>query len=62
MIDSSPWIAALLLMPGVALLILSTAVRYNRLHDEAFRARRFCNALEVLEDHLNRDARGAGYG
>lgn len=138
MIDSSPWITPLLLMPGVALLILSTAVRYNRLHDEvheaekrhvghavihdatlAFRARRFCNALvglyvavslialaalsgvvdvagfesgsrvgigltglsvvailypstqlirearrslEVLEDHLNRDARGAGYG
>lgn len=35
MIDSSPWITPLLLMPGVALLILSTAVRYNRLHDEA---------------------------
>lgn len=34
MIDSSPWITPLLLMPGVALLILSTAVRYNRLHDE----------------------------
>ena len=59
MIDSSPWITPLLLMPGVALLILSTAVRYNRLHDEvheaekhdatlAFRARRFCNALVGL--------------
>ncbi len=35
MIDSSPWITPLLLMPGVALLILSTAIRYNRLHDEA---------------------------
>lgn len=34
MIDSSTWITPLLLMPGVALLILSTAVRYNRLHDE----------------------------
>lgn len=34
MIDSSPWITPLLLMPGVALLILSTAIRYNRLHDE----------------------------
>jgi hypothetical protein len=38
MIDSSPWITPLLLMPGVALLILSTAVRYNRLHDEVHNA------------------------
>ncbi len=28
------WATPLVLLPGVALLILSTAVRYNRLHDE----------------------------
>lgn len=38
MIDFSPWITPLLLMPGVALLILSTAVRYNRLHGEVHEA------------------------
>ncbi|MFQ5529602.1 MAG: hypothetical protein ACE5FP_04570 [Gemmatimonadota bacterium] len=40
MIESSPWITPLLLMPGVGLLILSTAVRYNRLHDEVHDADR----------------------
>lgn len=38
MIDSSPWITPLLLMAGSALLILSTAVRYNRLRDEVHEA------------------------
>lgn len=32
--DLTPWATPLLLLPGVALLILSTATRFNRLHDE----------------------------
>ncbi|MEM1127476.1 MAG: DUF2721 domain-containing protein [Bacteroidota bacterium] len=31
---SSFWLTPLILMPGVGMLILSTSVRYNRLHDE----------------------------
>ena len=50
MIDSSPWITPLLLMPGVALLILSTAVRYNRLHDEVHEAGGHDSAHARLHD------------
>jgi len=28
------WVTPLLLLPGVALLVMSTSIRYNRLHDE----------------------------
>ena len=34
MTESSLWISPLLILPGVALLILSTSARFNRLHDE----------------------------
>jgi len=34
MTESSLWISPLLILPGVALLILSTSARLNRLHDE----------------------------
>ena len=34
MTESSLWITPLLILPGVALLILSTSFRFNRLHDE----------------------------
>lgn len=34
MTESSLWISPLLILPGVALLILSTSLRFNRLHDE----------------------------
>ena len=39
--DSIVWITPLLLMPGVALLVISTSARYGQLHDEIHR---------VLED------------
>ncbi|RMH12898.1 MAG: DUF2721 domain-containing protein [Gemmatimonadetes bacterium] len=32
--DAGLWVTPLLLLPGVALMVLSTSVRYNRLHDE----------------------------
>jgi hypothetical protein len=34
MMDLGLWITPLLLLPGVALLVMSTSLRYNRLHDE----------------------------
>lgn len=34
MVNSLSWAAPLLMLPGVALLILSTASRYARIHDE----------------------------
>lgn len=60
MIDSRPWITPLLLMPGVALLILSTAVRYNRLHDEVHEAEKRHVGHAVIHDAtLAFRARGA---
>ncbi len=32
--DVGYWVTPLLLIPGVAMLLLSTSIRYNRLHDE----------------------------
>jgi len=38
------WVTPLLLLPGVALLVMSTSLRYNRLHDEV-------HALDELHAH-----------
>jgi hypothetical protein len=43
--ESSLWITPLLILPGVALLILSTSFRFNRLHDEIDHI--------VFEDHAS---------
>jgi len=45
------WITPLLLLPGVALLVMSTSLRYNRLHDE----------LHHLEIHLQPES-DVGWG
>lgn len=42
------WLTPLILLPGVALLIMSTTMRFNRLHDE----------VHVLLDHAHPVAEG----
>jgi threonine/homoserine/homoserine lactone efflux protein len=42
--ESGLWLTPLVLLPGVALLVLSTSVRYGRIHEE------FHHLLESIDD------------
>lgn len=49
------WLSPLILVPGVALLILSTSVRFNRLHDEIhLLGKHGEDQLDVLESLMRR--------
>jgi len=50
--ESSLWISPLLILPGVALLILSTSIRFNRLHDEVEHVASADHANESLAEGL----------
>ena len=51
----SLWVSPLLLLPGVALLVLSTSTRFGQLHDEFHRQRKEGDAKTL--GHLRRRAR-----
>lgn len=53
------WAAPLLMLPGAALLILSTASRYARIHDELhhWEGRERWRLTETVVTHLHRRAR-----
>jgi len=50
------WLSPLLLLPGAALLILSTSIRLNRLHDEVHHQidGRHSHSKEIIDDLLVR--------
>lgn len=54
MIDSNSEITPILMLPGVALLILSTSIRFNRLHDELHHSIVKILDPKVLEDLVRR--------
>ena len=55
MTNSTPWIIPILLLPGVALLILSTATRYGQIHSELHHLLDIDEAVTAdFWQHLNR--------
>lgn len=52
------WLTPLILLPGVALLIVSTSARFNRLHDEVHQLMREAHGERItVADHLTRRGR-----
>ncbi|MEM6293258.1 MAG: DUF2721 domain-containing protein [Myxococcota bacterium] len=55
--DASYWITPLALLPGVALLVMSTAMRFGQLHDELHRREGGAGHAHGNAEHLFRRAR-----
>ena len=53
--NSTPWLIPILLLPGVALLVMSTAVRFGQIHDELHHMLEIDEAVTlVFWQHLSR--------
>ncbi len=55
--DASTWITPLALLPGVALLVMSTAMRFGQLHEELHRREGDTMHVHGDSEHLFRRAR-----
>ncbi len=51
------WITPLALLPGVALLVMSTAIRFGQLHEELHRRESGGSSIHRSSEHLLRRAR-----
>ena len=57
MSDSTPWLIPILLLPGVALLVMSTATRFGQIHNELHHLLEVDDAVTpIFWQHLSRRA------